>query len=75
MLFRSGAIALMTFRLAGNGAVAFDLAAVAAGIVAFFASLATVAFLMRWLESRSFALFALYRVIGGAALLTWLYVV
>lgn len=57
---------------ADGGAHLHDAALAAFG--AFLASLATVAFLMKWLRTASFTPFVVYRVALGIGLLIWVYV-
>lgn len=47
--------------------------AAVAGVTAFAVGLAAIALLMGWLRRRTFAPFALYRVVAGGALLGWMY--
>lgn len=67
-------IGLIAFKLGGSGgAVHFGIDAIAAGLTAFAVSLLAVSLMMNWLERKSLAPFALYRVLAGGALLGWIY--
>jgi undecaprenyl-diphosphatase len=65
------AIAAQDVMKVGGGTVTLE--ASLAGLTAFIIGLGTIAAMMAWLENRSFAPFALYRMIAGAALLIWIY--
>lgn len=71
----AGAGLLVGLELVASGDTALGRGAVIAGILAFITALAAIAFLMRWLQFASFTPFVVYRVIGGAALLYWVYAV
>jgi len=68
-----GTIALTSFDLVKLGAAQFDADAAIAGLTAFAVGLLTIALMMSWLKRKSFAPFAFYRMIAGAALLGWIY--
>lgn len=68
-----GAGILSAFDLARAGGESLTVEAAVAGVAAFAIGLAAIALLMAWLRSRTFAPFALYRVIAGGALLGWIY--
>lgn len=69
----AGTTALSAFQLVETRSLTFDIDAYVAGGTAFVAGLIAIAATMDWVERNSFAPFALYRVLGGAALLGWLY--
>jgi undecaprenyl-diphosphatase len=66
-------IGLIAFKLAANATFQFGIDSVAAGLTAFAVGLLAIAGMMDWLTRKSFAPFALYRVIAGGALLGWIY--
>jgi undecaprenyl-diphosphatase len=67
----AGAGLLAAFDLA-NATAAMQRDALVAGVMTFFAAVATMAFLMRFLRRASMTLFAVYRVALGLTLLIWL---
>jgi undecaprenyl-diphosphatase len=67
------AIVVYDFDVAGAGELQFTLDALAAGVSAFMAGFAAIAFLMNRLKNGSFAPFALYRIAAGAVYLAWMY--
>lgn len=69
----AGIIALSAYRLAEAGSLKFDVDCYIAGGTAFIAGLIAIAATMGWVARNSFAPFALYRMLGGAALLGWIY--
>lgn len=69
----AGTVALTALHIIETKNIAFDSNAYIAGITAFVVGLAAIALTMGWIGKRSFAPFALYRVIGGAAVLGWIY--
>ena len=68
-----GTIGLLVFNLVRNGNVQFGIDAILAGLTAFAVGLLAIALMMSWLERKSFAPFALYRLLAGGALLGWIY--
>jgi undecaprenyl-diphosphatase len=69
----AGTIALTALHVVEAKSAVFDADAYIAGITAFVVGIVAIALTMGWLENRSFAPFAFYRVLGGAALLGWIY--
>jgi undecaprenyl-diphosphatase len=69
----AGTVALSAFQLVEAKALVFDVDAYVAGITAFITGLIAIAATMGWVERNSFTPFALYRALGGAALLGWIY--
>ena len=69
----AGALVGMDLARAGDIVVGVD--AFVAALLAFFFALAAIAFLMAWLRRSSFTPFVIYRLLLGAALLYWIYVV
>lgn len=67
-----GAIALTALNAAETGDLRLTIEAVLAGLTAFLIGLAAIALMMALLKERTFAPFALYRMIAGAALLIWI---
>lgn len=67
----AGVLAGYDLYKAGNAQVTGD--AIFGGILAFFAALAAIALLMRWLKRQTYTPFVLYRVILGGALLGLVY--
>lgn len=67
----AGLLTVLEIGAGGNWALGRD-ALIAAGM-AFVTALGAMSLLMRWVESRSFTIFVVYRVILGAGLLLWLY--
>jgi undecaprenyl-diphosphatase len=69
----AGTTALSAFKLIEDKTLAFDVDCYVAGGTAFIAGLIAIAATMSWVSRNSFAPFALYRVIGGTAVLGWIY--
>jgi undecaprenyl-diphosphatase len=67
-----GAIALTACDAAESGGLHLTIGSILAGATAFVAGLAAIAMMMTWLKERTFAPFALYRIVAGAALLSWI---
>lgn len=67
----AGVLAGYDLYKAGNAQVTSD--ALFGGILAFFAALASIALLMKWLERQSYTPFVIYRVVLGALLLGLIY--
>jgi undecaprenyl-diphosphatase len=70
--FGQGALAVRD--AASAGAAPFGAAAVLAGALAFVTAVLAIRFLMAWLKRASFGIFAVYRVLAGAGILYWYYV-
>jgi undecaprenyl-diphosphatase len=70
VLIGSGILSAFDLASAGGGSLTAE--AAVAGVTAFALGLAAIALMMNWLRSRTFAPFALYRVIAGGALLGWM---
>lgn len=68
-----GAATLVGADLWRAGQLALGQDALLAAVLAFFAGLASIAVMIRWLERASFAPFVAYRLLLGAALLYWIY--
>lgn len=64
---------LVTLDLVEAGDLTLGTDALFAALLAFFAALISITFLMRWLRHASFTPFVIYRVVLGAGLLIWLY--
>lgn len=69
----TGAIVLTALDAAHLGALTLTADAVIAGVTAFCAAFVAIAALMAWLDEHTFAVFAIYRIAAGAALLGWMY--
>lgn len=65
----AGWCGLLALELARNGALFWRPWLFAVGTVSFFAGLVTIAIMMAWLRRHSFAPFAIYRILIGAAIL------
>jgi undecaprenyl-diphosphatase len=67
------AMTLTTFKLVqANGiAVTFELAI--AAVISFVVSLASIFYMMRWLQHANYTIFVIYRVLLGIVLLAWVY--
>lgn len=68
-----GAIVIAVRNLMNTGGGTMTIEATLAGLTAFIVGLGAIAAIMAWLTKRTFAPFALYRVIAGMALLVWIY--
>jgi len=71
----AGAGLLIARDIAASGDVALTRSAVIAGILAFITALAAIALFMRWLRFAGFGPFVVYRVLMGAGILYWVYVI
>ena len=71
----AGAGFLVTLDLIASDDAAVTRGAVIAGILAFITALAAIAGLMRWLKFAGFTPFVIYRVLLGAAILYWVYMI
>lgn len=69
----TGAIALTAVDAASAGALTLTTDSMIAGLTAFCAGFIAIAALMAWLDEHTFAVFAIYRIVAGAALLGWTY--
>ncbi|MBX2834291.1 MAG: undecaprenyl-diphosphate phosphatase [Micavibrio sp.] len=69
----SGAGALAGIELAESGDARLGFDALLAGFIAFITAWVAIAAMMKWLEKASFTVFAVYRLILGAALLVAIY--
>jgi|TARA_A100001391_G_scaffold49640_3_gene30030 undecaprenyl-diphosphatase len=67
----AGVLAGYDLYKAGNAEVTSD--ALFGGVLAFFAALASIALLMKWLQRQSYTPFVIYRVVLGALLLGLIY--
>jgi len=70
-ILAAGTLALMEIIKRGDGALRGD--AALAALLSFGAALASIAFLMRWLEKSDFTPFVIYRCLLGIGLLYWAY--
>lgn len=68
-----GQLVLMTREALKGEAATLDGATLVAGALAFITALGGLWFVMAWLKRASFGLFAIYRVLAGAAILYWYY--
>jgi len=68
-----GAIAFSGADLVGARGLHWSPDMLLAGVSAFIAGLAAIAFMISWVNNASFAPFASYRIAAGAALLSWIY--
>jgi undecaprenyl-diphosphatase len=67
------AIALTALDASAAETLDVSATAIAAGATALVIGLIAIAWMMAWIEERTFAVFALYRIAAGAAFLAWLY--
>jgi undecaprenyl-diphosphatase len=68
----AAAIALTAVDATAAGDLTVSVTMIAAGTIAFGAGLIAIAWMMAWIEERTFALIAFYRIAAGAAFLAWL---
>ena len=69
----SGAGILISIKLMGNGNVTLGMDAIIAIFASFISGWVAIAAMMRFLQSRTFTIFAIYRVFLGGGLLILLY--
>lgn len=70
----AAAIVLTAIDASAAGTLDVSVTAIAAGATALVIGLIAIAWMMTWIQERTFAVFGLYRIAVGAAFLVWLYV-